>query len=462
MRKLLISALGASLMFAANNTDLQTKIKNLEKELKELKSLAYSNQNKINPISANDHLFWSYQIRSSVDFIQYKLTNGDKKANNIFSNLVRLTGVAKPSDDLKATLQIEANNIYGMNGNFNALALGYDNSNWTANETPDDTTLRVSQAFFNYFFGDGKYMFSAGRRPAVTGYPAHFRAGEANPNSPVAHLVNMEFDGMSLEIKNDAFAEISDKFSDWGTKLKFCFGRGFTPNSGKFSQYPYDKDDNLKINDFAGFLFIPYDDEQYSVWIETIKAWNVKGYKFVDTNGDGQPDSANMTDVGNYFGINAIFKAAGVGDGINDFLDDTNAFISFALTQTDPNKNGMLGTTDSKVGTSIWVGADMPAGEDGRFGINYVHGTKYFRSMTYGEDTLIGSIAATRGNAYEVYYNGNIIPNLTYQLRATYIKYDYTGSNAFFGDFGAPMDVDDNPNAIKSAKDIRVYIKYNF
>jgi hypothetical protein len=296
-------------------------------------------------------------------------------------------------------------------------------------------------------------MFSAGRRPATMGYPAHFRAGEANPNSPIAHLINMEFDGISFQIRNEAFSEISDKFSDWGTWFKVCIGRGVSPNTGKFSPYPYDK--NGKINDFAGFIFVPYDDSQYALWLQAVKAWNVEG--MIDKN---NPNS--MAVVGNAYGVNALFKATGIGDGISDFLDDTNAFISFAMTQTDPNKNGMLGTTDSKIGTSIWVGADMPAGDDSRFGFNYVHGTKYFRPMTYGEDTLIGSIAATRGNAYEVYYNKTIIPNLTCQVRATYIKYDYTGSNAFFGEFGAPVDVDNDPNAIKSAKDIRVYIKYNF
>jgi hypothetical protein len=464
MKKLLISALGASLMFAANG-DLEAKIKKLEKEVAQLKSIALSNQNKVNPISANDHLYWSYQIRTSVDFIQYKLSNGDKKANNILSNRVRLTAVAKPSDNLKATLQIEANNIYGMNGNNNFMVLGYDNSNWTANETPDDTTLRVSQAFFNYHFGpDNALMFSAGRRPATMGYPAQFRAGEPNANSPLAHLINLEFDGFSFKIGNEIFANMSDKFSDWGTWIKFCLGRGYSPNSGKFSQYPYDKDNNLQINDFAGVLIIPYDDGQYALWTETVRAWNVKGY--MDTNGDGMPDT--MQDTGNYLGFNAVFKASGIGDGISDFLDDTNAFISFAWTKTQPYANSrMLGSSDNETGTSIWIGADMPFGEDGdRIGFNYVHGTKYFRAMTYGEDTLIGSIAATRGNAYEVYYNHQIIPNLTCQVRATYIKYDYTGSNAFFGDAGTPIDVDspmaDAMGAVKNAKDIRVYIKYNF
>jgi len=174
-----------------------------------------------------------------------------------------------------------------------------------------------------------------------------------------------------------------------------------------------------------------------------------------------------MNDVGDYLGFNAVFKATGIGEDLGDFFDNTNAFISFALSKTDPKENRMLGSTDKKTGTSIWVGADMPGVKDAdRWGFNYVHGSKYWRPMTYSEDTLVGSIAAVRGNAYEVYYHHQIIPHLTLGARATLIKYDYTGSEAFFGDFGAPIDVDSPEaqamGAVKDAKDLRVYIRYNF
>jgi hypothetical protein len=466
MKKILLSTLAVGALFAGTNADLEAKIKNLEKQVAELKKIAISNQEKVNPIAANNHLFWSFDLRSSVDFIQYKLSNGDKKSNNVLSNRVTLTGVAKPSDNLKATLKIQANNIYGMNGNRNATVLGYDNSNWTANETPDDTNIRVKEAFFNYHFGpNNALMISAGRRPATEGFPANYRAGDEHANSPLAHLINLEFDGISFKIGNDIFANMSDKFSEWGTWVKLCAGRGYSPNSGKFSQYPYDKDESLKINDFAGFIIVPYDDGQYGLWTETVKAWNVKGY--IDTNNDGTPDT--MKDVGDYFGFNAVFKANGIGEEINDFLDNTNAFISFALSKTIPHGERMLGTTDGKTGTSWWIGADMPGffNEDNdRMGFNFVKGSKYWRSMTYAEDTLVGSIAAVRGKAYEVYYHHQIIPHLTAGVRATLIKYDYTGSDAFFGDAGTPVDVDSAQakamGAIKDAKDIRVYIRYNF
>ncbi|WP_456488456.1 DUF3373 family protein [Caminibacter pacificus] len=461
MKKLIISALAVGALFAqTDNASLEKQIKELKAKLAQVEQMAIQNQKKVNPIAANNHLYWQYKLQSNYDFLYYKLTNGDKKTNNFFTNKIILTGVAKPSNNLKATLRIVAYNVYGTDGNPQAM---YQNTNSLANETPDDTNLRVRDAFFNYNFGPNNgLMFSAGRRPATEGFPANLRNND-NPNSPLAHLVNMEFDGFSFQIGNGVWSDWSDKFSDWGTWIKFCAGRGYAPNEGAYSPTPYAKDD--KINDFAGFIFVPYDDGQYSFKTEVIKAWNVRGAT------DKNNVMGSMTALGDYFGFNAVFAANGIGNDnfdsewLNDFLDNTVAFVSFATSKTLPaSGKEMLGTTDSKTGTSWWIGAQMPADEDGitNFGFNYVHGSKYWRSMTYGEDTLIGSIAAVRGNAYEVYYNGQIVPHLTWGIRATYIKYDYTGSNASFGVDGTPYKVDDDPTAVKSAKDLRVYIRYNF
>ncbi len=105
----------------------------------------------------------------------------------------------------------------------------------------------------------------------------------------------------------------------------------------------------------------------------------------------------------------------------------------------------MLGSPKSETGTSYYVGANIPCPivEDARVGIEYNHGSKYWRSFNYGEDTLVGSKLSTRGDAYEFYYNLPLLDRfLTAQLRYTYIDYDYTGSDMFFGSTGTPMDVD--------------------
>jgi len=453
MKKLLISTVAVASLFAAPTIqDLQKQIKDLQTQLKELKSSqenTATDLQKVKQAHYEDHINFHYDLRSSVDYLYYKMKNGDEHTNNVLSNRVILQGVAKPQDNLKATLSIEAYNLFGMNN-----PASNDNSNATANETPDDTTLRVKEAFFNYTFGeDGQYMFSAGRRPAVGGYPANLREGD-NPTSPVAHLVNMEFDGFSFWMKPDAMGSFGE---DYGTNIKFCFGRGYSSSVGKFAEDgspAYSKSD-LASNDMGGFLLVPYNDDQYSIWWENIWAWHMQG--MIDTNNDGQPDE--MADVGAYFGSNIIFKADGVGEEISDFLDDTKAFISLAYTKTDPNSNGMLGSKDSEIGTSIWIGADMPANEDGdRFGFNVVKGSKYYRAMTYGEDTLAGSIAAVRGTAFDAYYNKTLVEHLTVSLRATFLNYDYAGSDAFFGDDGDP----DNPNYVEKATDIRAYIRYKF
>jgi hypothetical protein len=457
MKKLLISSVAVASLFAQPTIEqLQKQLEALQAQIQELKKAQEAQAKAVKEVKTSqentaaslqqvkrahyeDHINFHFGIRTSVDALHYKTKSGKKFDNTVLSNKVSLTGLAKVNDNLKATLKLEAYNAFGMN-----YPRQNANSNWTASETPDDTSVRVKEAFFNYFFGeDGEYMFSAGRRPSVGGYPANLRNNEV-PTSPVAHLVNMEFDGFSLWFKPEAFGSLGE---DYGTNIKFCFGRGFSSINN--ASYAYAKG-NLPNNDMGGFLLIPYNDDQYSIWWENIYAWNVMGMN----------DNNQMEDLGNYVGSNLIFKADGIGDGISDFLDDTKAFISFAWTKTLPDSGKkMLGTTDSKTGWSVWIGADMDGlGDNDRWGFNYVHGSKYFRAMTYGEDTLAGSIAAVRGNAYEAYYDKQLMEHLTANFRATYFDYDYAGSDAYFGNYGNP----DNADFVEKASDIRAYIKYQY
>ena len=462
MKKLLISAAAVGSLFAQPTIeDLQKQLQALQAQIQELKKAQETQAKEVKEVKSSqetvaenlqavkqahyeDHINFHFSIRSALDAIHYKTESGKVFDNTVLSNKVNLTGLAKVNDNLKATLKLEAYNVFGMNNPKN----DYANSNWTANETPDDTNIRVREAFFNYFFGeDGEYMFSAGRRPAVGGYPANLRENEV-PTSPIAHLINMEFDGFSLWFRPDALGSLGE---DYGTNLKFCFGRGYSSIDNP--RYSYMQGSNRPNNDMGGFLFVPYNDDQYSVWWEQIYAWNVMG-----NNDTTNPN--NMEALGNFIGTNIIFKADGIGDGISDFLDDTKAFISFAWTKTDPDDNKqMLGSSSSRTGSSIWVGADMDGfGDNDRWGLNYVHGSKYFRPMTYGEDTLAGSIAAVRGSAYEVYYDRQLMEHLTANFRATYFDYNYAGSDAYFGNNGNP----DNADYVEKASDIRAYIKYQY
>ena len=476
MKKLLLSTLTIGYLFAStpnantnNNTDillknltkevnvLNKKIKTLNKQVKRNKRKIKISERKfirtrvkLNPIFTNSHLYLQYDLRTTGDYIHYKLNTGKKYTNNVFTNRVLLTGVSRPSNNLKATVVLEANNIFGMNSENQYSP--YQNIAWVTNETPDDTNIRLKEAFFNYTFGPNNgLLFSAGRRPATEGYPMNLEYGDS-PNSPLAHLVNMEFDGFSFLISNNVLDKIIPGIGQYGTNIKFCAGRGYSSSVGKFpvNNTPAYSKNKLGISDFAGFLLVPYDNGQFSIWSEDIWAWNLKGY-----NKTGQMDN-----LGDYFGSDLTFKFKGFGDGSNMFLFNTNAFIDIAYSKTMPySGKQMQGTQNSKDGLSIWIGAQMPGlGSNDTFGLNYIHGSKYFRAMDYGEDTLIGSMASVRGNAYDIYYNRQIIPHLTAGLRATYINYNNSGSDGFFGISSDP----NQPVYVDRAYDIRAYIRYKF
>jgi hypothetical protein len=102
----------------------------------------------------------------------------------------------------------------------------------------------------------------------------------------------------------------------------------------------------------------------------------------------------------------------------------------------------MLGSSDSETGTSYWLGAQVPITEKGNFGLEYNHGSQYWRPFTYSEDTMIGSKIAARGDAFEAYFTYQITDALSAQVRYTKIDYDYTGSNGFFGNYsGGANDI---------------------
>jgi hypothetical protein len=248
----------------------------------------------------------------------------------------------------------------------------------------------------------------------------------------------------------------------------------------RFSATPYSGNGSTTTNniDLGGIIIVPYDDKQYSTGFQYAYANNL-----IDTiqlpflpNGSFNPayTTKDMKTVGGLHTATAFVMVNGIGDGISDFLDNTTIFISGAMSKTDPyaNKGGMLGSTDSKTGYSYWIGTQFPSliSDEGRWGIEFNHGSNYWRPITYSEDTMIGSKIAARGDAYEVYFTEPLVKDiLTFQLRYTYINYDYTGSNGFFGSASGPMAISDVPvgtdmgaNAVDKAQDIRAYIRYKF
>jgi len=536
--------IGATLATAAVAADdsLRAEITALKAQMAELKE-AQSKVNydalkkqlsEVKAHSAGDNVKFSVDFRSAYDYVEHKTTAGmtmipptasgqpyttgstagEKSTNSLWTNKLILNMAAQPVDNLIFRGAIGAYSTYGQNNlASNSMFQSFD---WYTNQKPSDSAIKLREAYFLYFGEMGELPFTAsfGRRPSVNGFMVNLREDNAHPASPVGHNINMEFDGASFKFDFEKLTGVS------GLYFKLCIGRGFSNTVGSYANNfgPAYADDNQNPDmDLIGLLAQLYDDGQYKVMANYFQGYNMMGMGMnidmtVGNAGTGYAQSMELMpngfhDVGDLSGASLSVQVNGIGDEINDFLDDTIFFASVAMSKTDPNNNavnnismdgasqanmaaalvaggmapadvpaamgamlesmngaGMLGTQQSETGYSYYVGLNMPGFmESDRIGIEYNHGSEYWRSFTYGEDTLAGSKLATRGDAYEIYYNLPLVnKNLTAQIRYTYMDYDYAGSDMFFGQTGNPAGMMGAMSYVESASNIRAYLRYRY
>ncbi len=408
---------------------------------------------------------WDVDFRTSIDNLSYKMADGSKQKNDaLFTNRLWLNMNYAATKHLSFTGQLAYNKLFGQRGMTGNNPSGMEGFDWVSSEAAYNDTLRVRSAYFYYqddeFLGlDIPWTVSIGRRPSTNGHLINLREND-QASSPLAHTINVEFDGASAKFGMEEVTGLT------GSYFKLCAGRGMTNAEPRFSSAPYSGQD-AKTNDIdmAGIILVPYDDKQYSVGMQYTYANNL-----VDNN--QTTSGAVLETVGGLHTATAFAMVNGIGNGWSDFLDDSLIFVSGAMSKTDPyagaDKQGMLGSSESKTGYSYWIGTQFPSliSEEGRWGAEFNHGSNFWRPITYAEDTMAGSKLAARGNAYELYFTEPLVDDiLTFQLRYTYIDYDYSGSNGFFGsNTGTPMNIASTPNAqiVDKAQDIRAYIRYRF
>ncbi len=431
--------------------------------------------------TGNNHLKFNVDYRFSVDNLGYKMGDGSTQKNNaLLANRLWLNMSWAATDKLSFKGQLAYYKTFGHRSTSGYTPL--DDFDWVVAENPYEGEIRVKNAYF--FYHDNEFVgtpvswtFSVGRRPSTNGHLINFRDDD-QASSPNGHSINVEFDGASAKFGFDEWVQ--------GMYIKFCAGRGLTNASSRFFAInpannqitalnaPYADDPNALPNiDLGGFIFEPYSDGQYTFTTQYYYAANLIDAKITEQN-----QFQGFETVGNMHSFTASFIADGIGEEISDYLDDTIFFVSWAMSKSTPKRGKDMFHAPSSPhygehtrGYSVWTGLNMPSliSEEGKWGVEYNWGSKYWRSITYAEDTMIGSKVATRGSAYEVYFTEPLVDNiLTAQLRFTYIDYEYTGSNGFFGSStGASMKISDLPAAYKGmyvdkAQDIRFYLRYRY
>jgi len=474
----LVTVLGLP-AFAASS-DLTLKIQDLQKQLENLQKQVDANKKTASmakTLANGNHLKWDVDFRTTMDKIDYTLADGTHvKNNSLLSNRLLLNMKYDAGDKVRFFATMAFNKAFGATLNNQPTNMFY-RFDWVTNEALADDSVKIKEAYWLYandtFLGkDIAWTASLGRRPSTDGLGINFREGDKG-KSALAHTVNVEFDGASFKWDLDKVTPLV------GSSFKICMGRGITSAKPRFSVdgYDYTKDPDYEKSDMVGFIFVPYDDGQYSIHTNYAKAYDMIGF---DINSMGQmktplgtwtsdPTQAGFFDQGDLDLATVMFKAEGIGDGISDYLDDTTFFASYAWSKTHP-KDGhyMLGSAESETGDSYWVGLQMPCllTDDGRWGVEFNHGSKYWRSVTYAEDTMVGSKIAARGDAKEIYWLKPLTKSLSMSLRYTRIDYDYTGSNAFFGSDGTPMTIAQaqamGMNPVEKAEDFRVLFRYKY
>lgn len=455
----------------ASNEDVAKEIDDIKDQL-----------SNINRKTNGNNLKFGVDFRTSLDNIQYEMADGVTKPKNdaLLSNRLWLNMSYAATKELSFVGQLAYNKTFGQRtmGNMSdPTSPGYpamEGFDWISSEAAYDDTLRVRSAYFFYtddeFMGaDIPWTVSIGRRPSTEGHLINLR-DDLKASSPLAHTVNVEFDGASAKFGTEELTGLD------GSYFKLCAGRGMSEAEPRFSSTPYASGGDSDTNnvDMIGIIVVPYDDKQYSTGFQYTYANNLIDITNTGVaNNNDAPYSGlqdmTMDTVGGLHTATAFAMVNGIGDGWSEFLDDTTFFISGAMSKTDPYAGKtMLGSNESETGYSYWIGTQFPSliSDEGRWGAEFNHGSQYWRPITYGEDTLIGSKIAARGDAYELYFTEPLVDDiLTFQLRYTYINYDYSGSNGFFGTTsGTPYNISSTPSPmiVDKAQDIRAYIRYKF
>ncbi len=399
---------------------------------------------RVNAQSANDNIKWDLDFRSAYHNLNYKDVAGETYSNpSLLTNRVWLGLGSKVNDRLFFNGQIAA--YYNWGADTNAA----EDKLWQQNSRPNDTTIRLRQAYFVYKLlqGDLPVNISVGRRAAVDGFLANHREGTKDPGSPLAHITNMEVDGAMMQLTLDHY------FLP-GSYLKVVYGRAHDPaERGMPTPYLDDTEDDDKSVDFIVVPMSLYANGTDTLMAQYSMIMNSKGERI---NDDGTTTKKMASGTTHLAALS--YQREGINEDI-EFLEEAIFFASAAMSVTDPKEGfQMLGSEEGKTGYSYWVGLIVPdmITDEGKLGFEYNYGTEYWTPMTWAEDSVIGSKIATRGSAYEAYWNLPIEgKNLTAQLRYTYLDYDYRANTTCYWDDPAKENLD-------TAQELRVFLRYRY
>jgi hypothetical protein len=383
----------------------------------------------------------------------------------IYSSRFRLNMKATVNPHLDFAGRLAAYKVWGDSTGvqFNHGSLGDVTFDGNTSSLPHGDTVHVERAYFNYKqdVGSVPINFSLGRRPSTEGPPLEYGNFSLEGGSPLATIINWQFDGASLTFGMEDVTGIP------GQALKLCYGVGFEGDWGN----SYSMTSAADVNDVHMFGFIAdlFDNETTSAVLNYAHAWDVTDgftgltvmpfivsvegndrYVFTPNSGGYISRVQPSTNIGDWDALSLLLKT-----NLSEKLANIDLFFAPSWSHTSPSQisnnpyyalmgQGLLssnGDLQSRNGYSIYTGAIFPMPLEARLGLEYNWGSQYWFNFTGAEDSLVGSKLAARGQVFEGYYIQPIYKdNFFVKLGGQYFDYDYSGSG---NPLGEPVSISD-------------------
>ncbi|WP_372678124.1 DUF3373 family protein [Desulfosarcina sp.] len=383
----------------------------------------------------------------------------------ILTNKFRLNMNAKVNDQLSFTGRLAAYKVFGDSTEvkFNQGSLGDVTLDGNTSSLPHGDTIRLERAYFNYKkdLGPVPTNFSLGRRPSTDGPPLEYLNNSLEGGSPLATIINWQFDGASYSLGLEDVTGIP------GAAFKLCYGVGFEGDWGNTYSLGNSQPDVDDVHMF-GVIATLFDNDETSAVLNWAHAWDITdGFTgltvmpfIASENADGtftfEQNSGGyisrlqpMTEIGDWDAASLLLRT----NLTERFDKDIDLFLSGSWSHTRPSRTsenpfykimgqGLLnsnGELKDRDGYMIYLGAVFPMPWDARFGLEYNYGSQYWFNFTGAEDSLVGSKLAVRGSVYEGYWHQPIFgDNFFATLGVRYYDYEYTGSG---NPMGEPMKI---------------------
>ena len=384
----------------------------------------------------------------------------------IFTNRFRLNMAAKVNDQLSFTGRLAAYKVFGDSSGVkvNQGNLGDVTLDGNTSSLPHGDTIRVERAYFNYKKDLGRVPtnFSLGRRPSTDGPPLEYQNYSLEGGSPLATIINWQFDGASFNLGLEEVTSIP------GAAFKLCYGVGFEGGWGNTYSLGNQQAEVGDVNMF-GFIATLFDNDETSAVLNYAHAWDITDgftgltvmpfivsetggqYYFTPNTGGYVSRVEPSTEIGDWDALSLLLRT-----NLTERIDkDIDLFLSGSWSHTSPSQTsqnpyyelmgmGLLnsyGELESRDGYMIYLGAVFPMPWRGRLGLEYNYGSKYWFNFTGAEDSLVASKLAVRGSVYEGYWHQPIFKdNFFATLGVRYYDYEYSGSG---NPMGEPVKIDE-------------------